>query len=321
MSEAEGDFDWGTLTTGDAAPAEGSPAEPEAAQEEAVTEAATTTEDDGRARDPETGRFLPKDQKDPRVQAVLDKYGDPEKALLALAESQSYIGQLHQTQGELQAQLAELTQAIRTPRPQQNFETLLETDPQQAAMYALQTGDRAAYERAKSEWNDLAPGAPAIWEQNLQLQNKMAELEQRVQGVQQPIAEQQNLRVVATAYQQVQASNPDFDSLQPMMSQIVGEIAESGYDWISPALDSGDPRAATVALSQLVELARARAGGNLQDQARQAAQEHVAATEQAKREAIVASASSTMSESNNTSPGQAVADQWGKFDISALRHS
>lgn len=323
VSETDADsFNWGTLTSADAAPAEGSPAEVDITPTEVEGEAATAP-DDGRPRNPD-GTFAkkePEPEADPEIDAILGKYGTTEKALKALAESQSYIGQLHQTQGELQAQLAELTQAIRTPRPQQNFETLLETDPQQAALYALQAGDRHGYERAKSEWNELAPGAPAIWEQNLQLQNKMAELEQRVQGVQQPIAEQQNLRVVAAAYQSVQQANPDFDSLQPVMSQIVGEIAESGYDWISPALDSGDQRAATVALKQLVELARARAGGNLQDQARQAAQEHVAATEQAKREAIVASASSSMSESHDKSPGEKLWDGFAQFDIGRLRDS
>lgn len=320
VSETDaGEFDWGTLTSADAAPDEGSPAEVDLTPAEPAGEAATAPE--GRPRNPD-GTFAAKEpEADPEIDAILGKYGTTEKALKALAESQSYIGQLHQTQGELQAQLAELTQAIRQPPPHQNFETLLETDPQQAAIYALRSGDRVAYERAKSEWNDLAPGAPAIWEQNLQMQNRLAELEQRLSGVAAPIAEQQNLRSLASVMRKVEAANPDFEQLQPTMGQVVEELAVSNYDWISPALESGDPVKAEAALNVVVQLARARASGNLTDQARMAAQEHVAATEQAKREAIVASASTSMSDTEPKSTGQAVADQWSKFDISSLKYS
>jgi len=148
----------------------------------------------------------------------------------------------------------------------------------------------------------------------------MQALEARINGVQQPIAEQQNLRVVTDAYRQVQAENKDFEQLQPIMGEVVDELARSGYDWVSPALESGDSRQVTAALTTVVQLARARASGNLADQAKAAAIEHVAATEQAKREAIVGSASTSMSDPPSKTPGQALAAGWREHDISALKY-
>lgn len=323
VSETDADgFDWGTLQAAEDAPGEGSPSEDVSAQFDLEGEAATEPQSGDRPRNPD-GTFAAKEPSgdDPEIEAILGKYGTTEKALKALQESQSYIGQLHQTQGDLQAQIEALTQAIQNPRPQQDFEVMLSNDPQQAALYALQVGDREAYARAKAEWNELSPGTPEVWEQNLQLQNRLQEIEARVSGVQAPIEEQQNLRMVASALQRVQAANPDFAQLEPMMSSVVDELAASGYDWVTPALESRDPVKAEAALSHVVLLARARSSGNLQDQARQAAQEHVAATEQAKREAIVGSASSSMNEPHERTAGEALWDQFGKFDIGRLRDS
>lgn len=322
VSETDaGGFDWGTLTSADAAPDEGSPAEVDLTPTEDAGEAATAPVVE-RPRDPETGQFV-KQATPEQMDAAAAKYqGNEEKILQALAESQSYIGDLHREKAEWKQQMHELVQAVQNPRAQPNIQALVEDNQfEQAAWHALTSGDQTSYDFIKKEWDQYSPGTPKVWEQNLQLQNRLAEVEQRVAGVQAPIAEQQNLRMVASALSRVQAANPDFEQLQPAMGQVVEDLAASGYDWVSPALESGDPVKAEAALSHIVQLARARASGNLQDQARMAAQEHVAATEQAKREAIVASASSSMSEQHEKTVGQAVADQWGKFDISALKYS
>lgn len=317
MSSTE-EFDWGTLTPTEVASeteqpteAEGSPAEPAAA---------TASE---RPRDPETGQFLPKETAEEQSERLLaGKYRSTEQLEQAYLEAQSLLGSLRNDQGELRSQLEQLTEAIASqqqPRPVQDFEQLLATDPQQATLYALTVGDQQAYDRAKQEWNELAPGAPALWEQNLQMQQRLNELEAKVTGIAAPVAEQQNTRVVADVWRSLAQQIPDFQNLQAARSEIAGELAASGYDWVTPALESGEKPKIEAALRSLTDLARARASGNLVDQARAAAAEHVAATEQAKREAIVGSASTSMSDAPAKTPGQALAESWAAYDISALR--
>ena len=311
MSTTE-EFDWGTMTPTEA-PDEDT-AEVEAEPGEPAAETATE-----RPRDPETGQFLPKEPEEDKLLA--GKYKDVEQLEQAYLEAQSLLGSLRNDQGELRSQLEQLTEAVAQRQPQnvQDFEALLQTDPQQAALYALTVGDQAAYARAKSEWNDLAPGAPAIWEQNLQLQQRLNEMEARVTGLQGPVTEQQNVRVVAEVYRSLSSTIPDFEQLADQRSEVAGELASSGYDWATPALESGDRRQIEVALKSLTDLARARASGNLVEQARVAAETHVAATEQAKREAIVGSASTSMSEPAAKSPAEALWDSWGDYDISRLK--
>lgn len=313
MSTAE-EFDWGTLTPIDATPDEGQPAETET--DPAEPAAATAPE---RPRDPETGQFVKEETEEQKLLA--GKYKDVGQLEQAYLEAQSLLGSLRNDQGELRAQLEQLTEAVTQRQPQnvQDFEALLQTDPQQAALYALTVGDQQAYQRAKSEWNDLAPGAPAIWEQNLQLQQRLTELETRLTGIAAPVAEQQNVRVVAEVYRSLAGSIPDFEQLADQRSEVAGELASSGYDWATPALESGDKRQIEVALKSLTDLARARASGNLVEQARIAAEAHVTATEQAKREAIVGSASTSMSEPAAKTPGEALWDSWEGLDIQRLK--
>lgn len=318
MSEVEA-FDWETLTATEAA----SETEQPAKEEDSPAEPAAATASE-RPRDPETGQFLPKETAEEQGERLLaGKYRSTEQLEQAYLEAQSLLGSLRNDQGELRAQLEQLTEAIagqqQYQRPVQDFEQLLATDPQQATLYALTVGDQQAYERAKAEWNELAPGAPALWEQNLQMQQRLNELEAKVTGIAAPVVEQQNTRVVADVWRSLSQQIPDFENLQAARSEIAGELAASGYDWVTPALESGEKPKIEAALKSLTDLARARASGNLVDQARAAAVEHVAATEQAKREAIVGSASTSMSDAPAKTPGERLAESWREFDISALR--
>lgn len=320
MSTVDDDgFDWATLD--DAAPEEGQPADEaqEEQSEEAVTAEAETPE---RPRNPD-GTFAKKETHDPEVDAILQKYGgDTNTALKALAESQSYIGSLHNELGGLRQQLESATQAWQNPRPQMDFETLLEENPQQAALVALNAGDHAAYQRAKQEWNDVAPGAPDLFEANLRLQREVQDIKAQIEQVAAPVQQQQQIQSLTSVYRHVATANPDFEELRPAMVNVVNELAESGYDWITPALESGDPRQATAALNSLVQLARARESGNLAAAAQNAARQHVAETEAAKREAIVASATSNVATDDTAkSPADILWDQWGALDRGRLRDS
>lgn len=321
MSTVDDDgFDWANL---EPASETEQPAETQEEPSEAATAEVEVEETaPERPRNPD-GTFAKKaEPEDPEVQAILAKYGgDQAKALKALAESQSYIGSLHNELGELRQTVAQAQQEWQRPRLQTDFDALLEENPQQAAMMALQAGDHAAYSRAKQEWNDISPGAPDLFEQNLRTQAELREIREALAQTQAPLVEQGRRQHLARAYQEVAQANPDFEDLRPQMAEVVTELESVGYDWITPALESGDQAQARGALHALVKMARAHRTGNLAQAAQEAARQHVAETEAAKRDAIVASATSTVATTEDKSPADALWDQWAQFDRGRLRDS
>ena len=142
MSTTE-EFDWGTLTPVEAASETEQPAE----TEDSPVEPAAATAPKERPRDPETGQFLPKETAEEEGERLLaGKYRSPEALEQAYLEAQRLLGSLRSDQGELRSQLEQLTEAVQQSRPQtvQDFDALLASDPQQAALYALTVGDALA---------------------------------------------------------------------------------------------------------------------------------------------------------------------------------
>ena len=318
MSEVETDgYDWANLQPIDAAPDEGEPAETEEVQAEPSSDAETATE---RPRDPETGQFISAEKAEQKEteRLLAGRFKTPEELERGYEELRALDGRRSNEIGELRQALESFAQATQNPRPQMDFEALLDENPSQAYMVARSSGDTNAIYRAREAWNDMAPGVVDLFEQNLLLVNKLGELEQQFQGLQQPVQQQQQYATLAGVYRQVQTANPDFEALRPEMQKIVDEAEASGYDPFTPAIESNDPNQALAALNHLALLARARTAGNLADQARIAATEHVQATERAKADAIVASASTSLSDAPEKTPGEKVAEMWSQYDITSL---
>lgn len=334
MSTVDDDgFDWNTLSQ-----AEGDDQAAEPAAEQADGAAGDVP------RDPETGRFVKAEEEaapeaedagadTSDLDAILAKYGTIEKAASAFQEAQRHIGELHRSQGELTGQLqtyAAMLQEMQNqsqqpppPKIQQDFEQLVEDNPREAMLLALQAQDMSAYSRAKESANDYAPGFGDVIENELRMMQTVDQLTRNYAQLAQPIQQQQQRQTVAEVYREVAKDNPDFEDLRPHMTQVVEQIHQAGgYDWITPSLESGDPHAAKAALNTLVLLARALSSGNLAEAAQDAARRHVEATEKARAEAIVASATQTVA----SSPDQATAadalwDQWASLDVGRLRDS
>lgn len=258
---------------------------------------------------------------DEKLQRVREKLGDiPDTAARSYMELETELGRLR---GELGAarqladeRLAGIEQRIQQPQQPLapvDYEQLIDADPRQAMIVAAQRQDGAAYLRAREEWDALSPGAPALYEQSAAMQRRLDEIAQQVQETREPVVRGEKQAVVANAYRTVSAEFPDFEDLTPVMNRIVSELAESGYDWITPALESGNPQQAEAAWRQLALSARGLQGENLAEAAREAAREHVAETQRARKDAVVASASTTVAPAVKGF-AERVGEQWAEID-------
>jgi hypothetical protein len=291
---------WGQLGNEEAA------AEPEtAAEPEPVAQDEPAADGEGRPRNPD-GTFAAKASEE-QPEAVEEPDPEPAEtpdpsALQAqiaalekrLADKDDFAGRLSNELGELR-KLQEQT-LEHAQRPQvSDWDSLIEENPAQAAQLALQNGDNYRYQQAREAWNDLAPGAPEVFEQNLRLQRQMQELEQRFQQTTAPIAERQSKEQIANAYVQIQAKYPDFDKFEDAMAEVV-ETRPLIKESLTKVLTSGSPEEQVAFLEDLYMLTAGRVTDTLRQAQTEAAQSFAQETLQAKQDAIVVSATSTAAE-------------------------
>jgi predicted RNase H-like nuclease (RuvC/YqgF family) len=297
---------WGQLGHEGEAAAE-APAEPEPVAEAAPEadvdargaddfEPEVKAEAEGRPRNPD-GTFAPKAVEETAEEAPADpsslqaQIAQLEKRL---ADKDDFAGRLSNELGELR-KLQEQT-LEHAQRPQiSDWDALIEENPAQAAQIAIKNGDNFRYQQAREAWNDLAPGAPEVFEQNLRLQHEMAELKQQFQQTTAPLQHQQQTRQVADAYQEIRAKYEDFDKFEDAMAEIV-ETRPLVKGNLTEVLTSGSHEERVAFLEDLYVLTAGRATDTLRAAQTEAAQSFAQETLQAKQDAIVVSATSTAAE-------------------------
>jgi hypothetical protein len=260
-------------------------AEPEAVEEPAA---------EGRPRNPD-GTFAPKAAEEAPEAADAAALQAQIAALeKRLADKDDFAGRLSNELGELR-KLQE--QALEhASRPQvSDWDSLIDDDPARAAQIALQAGDNYRYQQAREAWNDVAPGAPEVFEQNLRLQKQMADLEQRFTQTAEPLAAQQKTQQVATAYSAIREQYPDFDKFEDAMAEVV-ETRPLVKRNLAAALQSGDANEQYAVLEDLYLITAGRKSDTLREAQTQAAQSFAEETLKAKQDAVVVSATSTQAE-------------------------
>lgn len=291
------------------------PAEAEAA---AAVEAAETP--------PEaTDEAVPLTEDELKLQRVKEKFGDiPDVAARSYMELETELGRLRGELGQARSlaeeRLAGIEQRIQQPPSPAtvpadfDWDAIAYEDPYRALTIAANTGNREMYETAKAAVEAVHPAIPRMFEHQAAMNSQLTELQQQMQETREPVIRSEKQAVVTNAYKEVAAEYPDFEELAPVMNQIVTEVSTNGgYDWISPELDSGDPARAKAAWRQLALSARGLQGENLADAARVAAREHVAETNRAKQDAVVASASTTVTPAA-LSAAEKIGAQWEEID-------
>lgn len=259
-----------------------------AADAEPADEAAAEEQAAERARD-EKGRFAK--QEDTDAAALKAQIEALEKRL---ADKDDFAGRLSNELGELR-KLQE--QALeQQSRPQiSDWDALIEDNPARAAQVALQAGDGYRYQQARQAWDELAPGAPDLFEHNFRLQKQLDELAAELKQGIAPIAEQQQVATTAAAYKRALEQYPDFDQHEETMQQIV-DTNPVLKDALQLAVKSGDQDKQYSALSTIYQLATGRASDTLTAEAKKVAASLAQETLQAKQDAIVVSATSNASE-------------------------
>ena len=216
-----------------AAPDEGGTAEPEAAEQPE------------RLRD-EQGRFAPKDTPEPEAQEgepeqelILGRFKTHEELAKAYDELDREFGRRNQEWGELRKELAELRDAVQ-PRQEPyrapaNLAELIDENPAQATMLAYDAarqGDpQAQYllRQAAAAWEELAPGAPALWAENQKLREEFTQFRSSMEERISPVQEQAFRNDFGTAWAQVKNQYPD---LEKYGEQIV-TLAQTNPEWAS----------------------------------------------------------------------------------------
>lgn len=285
-------------------------AAPETAEETAATEQ--------RGRD-EKGRFAAKPDDDEAADEQADdgliggKFKTQEDLLKSYQELERQRGLDSAEKAELR-QIAERFQQLQTqmdelpgrmqPPPQYDYDSLIETDPAMAAQLAYQSGDQLRFQQAFAAWNDVSPGTPQVWAQNMQLQEKIAELEGSFEQRIAPVQDQARATVTAQALSQFASTHPDFDLYRDQMQQIAVDSPH-----LAALVNSDDPQAKVEMLDYLYTKAKmdeARGSAdNLQDALRNAAQD----TARAEQEAAVVSTSQRTAEPEP----EGVAEKFGAF--------
>jgi hypothetical protein len=290
---------WAGLGHEEGTPEAEAPAEPEPVAEttapEPVAEAETVEEPatDDRPRNPD-GTFAAKEP-EPQEEADASALQAQIQALeKRLADKDDFAGRLSNELGELRKLQEQALEHAQRPQVS-DWDSLIEDSPEQAARLAIQNGDNYRYQQAREAWNDLAPGAPALFEQGLRMEKQIADLEARFTQTTQPLQQQQQTQNVAAAYQQIQAKYPDFDKFEDAMAEVV-ETRPLIKESLTKVLTTGSHEEQVAFLDDLYVLTAGRTSDTLRQAQTEAAQSFAAETQQAKQDAIVVSATATAAE-------------------------
>lgn len=264
---------------------EGTPAEEVVAAETPVVasdgeETETVEETQGRPRD-ENGRFI-------KAEPEVDYRAELEALQQRLAAKDEFNGRLSNELGELRKQIQE---GFSKPQAPSSWDDLIEENPAQAVAQAYdlyKAGDPAAefnMRRAAQAWEEISPGAPALWAENVRLrqetEQRFAQIEQRTQ----PVVQQTEDQARARAYLAVKAKHSDIEQHVEAMQQV-----STKFPALVTAIESGSPQEAEQGWEALYLLAKAGKADTLQQTAQEVARNALDGEQRVRQEAAVASA-------------------------------
>lgn len=226
-----------------------------------------------------------------------------------LAEKEAMIGRQSTEIGELRAQqeqfseyAQQMEQRFRGPQVPQDWDTFIEDNPAAATQAAYQQGDEYNYYRALQAWEEVSPGAPQLWGQNMQIAQELAQIKQSTQG----FAQDSTNRAKAAAVDSLRDQYPDLDKEEVVQS--MGQLA-LGNPYLLRALESSDPLEVKGAVESLYLLSRGRQADTLSQRAQELARTQTEEELRVRQEASVASASRTNAEPP-LSPQEELAQRW-----------
>lgn len=175
--------------------------------------------------------------------------GDPDKALKALEDAQSFIGRQSSELGELRALReqfeAQMSQVMTMMQGSQiDWDTAVEDDPKRAADMAVQYGNNEALDLALHAMAVENPMAPYMYMQGLQQELERLQAEEAAASQPAPIEAEVHA---------LKAKYPDMEQLLPTIQKMAAE-----RPLLAKALAEGHNRDRAQALEDLYHLAKSR---------------------------------------------------------------
>lgn len=271
-------------------------------------------ETDERARD-EKGRFAKAEEQEAAAEPVESSEVPPAEPAVRqkstddyereLGDRQAFIERQANELGQLRQYMQQLTeQQQRQAQAPTDWQSLIDENPAQAAQLAYQHQNPTAYRAAMEAWEDVSPGTPAVWTQNVALWQEQQRQSAYVQ-------QQQWLESV----NRFSAENPGFAEFSTDELIAAGERNPALLELIQKS--DADPNARMGALRVLhveAERARGRTAGTLVDAAKDLARVQAAETQRAKEEAILASAGASLDGGPKPSVADRIAEQWDEIE-------
>jgi hypothetical protein len=320
---------WATLEGAQvAAPADTDPAEEEAAEgtpadppapaegEEGAEEEAPAADEEGQGdveddeSGAEDGSAEPDDapEPSPEEQRLAEIQARLELAERRINEKDEFINRQANELGELRGRQSQFEQQSSMS----GWEEVLDENPAQAAELALNAGDQRRYMIAREAWEEISPGAPRNFEQNITLARELDQLKSQLQSTTAPLQARAEIEQVASAYAQVKETYPDYDDHEDAMAQIMNTrplMKES----LQSVLRNGSVEEQRAALEDLYTLATGRRRDTLKDAERAAAATLAATTSAAKKEAAVVTGGGSPEEVGQ-SIADKIADEWEEIE-------
>lgn len=222
-------------------------AAPEAPQE--VQPEVQAEGEDGRLRDPETGQFTTQEEYDRKYGG--GRFATPEELDADWQEKNSRIGSMANELGTLRAEKAQYEAYLQQLQAQQNQQRQLQAmpnldeDPAGFTQAALRAGDLNAYRLGLARWADEEPGQALIFHSEVQQGWLQAQVAQREQ------AQVMQQSTTTAAWNQVRASNPDFDLHKDKFEAVLELVPD-----LAPRVSQGSAEEKVRAMEAILYVAR-----------------------------------------------------------------
>jgi len=279
-------------------------AEEPAAEPESEPEAAPEPE-------PETPEAEPEEAAAAEPELILGKFKSQEELAAAYRELEAFQGRQSGELGELRRALEERLGAMeQQASAPASWDDLIDQNPAAAARLAYQHGETLHLQRAVAAWEEMSPGSPQLWADNLTMR---AELEERLGRAEQalgPVQAQANNGMLQGGVAKLVEQYPEVGEFiqTAEFSELAAQIPLA-----RKALIEGTPDEQLSAIETVYLIHRGRASDNLKDAVRDVARTAAEEAQTIREEAFVASATAT-TDAPKRSRADEYAEGWDETD-------
>ncbi len=270
-------------------PAPEAAADPEPEPETPEPEVAET-DDPPRNAD---GTFAAKDP-EPEPELILGKFKSAAELAAAYQELESFkgrqSGEINELRRALEDRFTAIEQQAARPAAPASWDDLIDQNPAQAAKLAYEHGETLQLQRAAAAWEEVSPGAPELWAENIRMRHENEQRFARYDAALAPVQQQASASALTDGVAGLRAKYPEIADF--IQGDQFASLAEQ-IPLAKKALLEGAPDEVVSAIETVYLIHRGRASDNLKDTARDVARSAAEEAQTMREEAFVASATAT----------------------------